>query len=102
VDYLAGFDFSAGNKALVSYGADADFRQEGGILTFRIGNSVAKFPLLREGLNKALPCVQMKVILTLHSTLVFGALGYYDGNIMTYMRPANLKLAQRCIYYLRQ
>jgi N-acetylmuramic acid 6-phosphate etherase len=40
------------------------------------------------------------MILNIHSTLVMGRLGRYEGNIMTYVRASNNKLIDRAIRYI--
>jgi N-acetylmuramic acid 6-phosphate etherase len=42
----------------------------------------------------------LKMILNIHSTLVMGRLGRYEGNIMTYVRASNNKLIDRAIRYI--
>lgn len=44
----------------------------------------------------------LKVVLNIHSTLVMGLLGRFEGNMMTYVRPSNLKLIDRTYRYLKQ
>lgn len=42
----------------------------------------------------------LKMILNVHSTLVMGRLGRYEGNVMTYVRASNNKLIDRSIRYI--
>jgi N-acetylmuramic acid 6-phosphate etherase len=42
----------------------------------------------------------LKMLLNMHSTLVMGRLGRYDGNIMTWVKPSNNKLIDRTIRYV--
>lgn len=42
----------------------------------------------------------LRLILVNHSTLVMGRLGYYHGNLMTSVRPANFKLIDRAIRFI--
>lgn len=42
----------------------------------------------------------LKLILNMHSTLVMGRYGRYEGNIMTWVRPSNKKLIDRAIRYV--
>lgn len=44
----------------------------------------------------------LKLALNIHSTLVMGRLNRFEGNMMTYVRPSNLKLIDRCIRYIKQ
>ncbi|MFZ9520609.1 MAG: SIS domain-containing protein [Silvanigrellaceae bacterium] len=43
----------------------------------------------------------LKMILNIHSTLVMGRLGRYQGNVMTCVRPSNFKLIDRTIRYVQ-
>jgi N-acetylmuramic acid 6-phosphate etherase len=42
----------------------------------------------------------LKMILNIHSTLIMGRLGRYEGNVMTYVRASNNKLIDRAIRYI--
>jgi N-acetylmuramic acid 6-phosphate etherase len=42
----------------------------------------------------------LKVLLNNHSTLVFGRIGFYEGNLMTSLSPSNYKLLDRAIRYV--
>lgn len=42
-----------------------------------------------------------KMLLNMHSTLVMGRLGFYQGNIMTNLQPTNHKLIDRAIRYIQ-
>ena len=44
--------------------------------------------------------IVLKLILNIHSTLVMGRLGRYEGNVMTWVRASNLKLIDRSIRYV--
>ncbi len=55
------------------------------------------FVHLPKMLQKFAQEVFLKIILNLESTLVMGLLKKYHGNIMTSVRPTNLKLIDRCI-----
>ncbi|MBT3984417.1 MAG: hypothetical protein HOE90_23880 [Bacteriovoracaceae bacterium] len=52
--------------------------------------------------NKLFYYSLLKTILNIHSTLVMGRMGRYQGNIMTWVKPANLKLIDRAIRYTCQ
>jgi N-acetylmuramic acid 6-phosphate etherase len=41
----------------------------------------------------------LKMLLNMHSTLVMGRLGRFEGNVMTWVRPSNNKLIDRTIRY---
>lgn len=43
----------------------------------------------------------IKLLLNMHSTLLMGRLGRYQGNLMTWVRPSNFKLIDRAIRYAR-
>ncbi len=43
----------------------------------------------------------LKLLLNTHSTLLMGRLGRYEDNVMTWVRPANNKLIDRAIRYIR-
>jgi N-acetylmuramic acid 6-phosphate etherase len=42
----------------------------------------------------------LKMIMNIHSTLIMGRLGRYEGNVMTYLRASNNKLIDRSIRYI--
>ena len=42
----------------------------------------------------------LKMILNIHSTLIMGRLGRYEGNVMTYVKASNNKLIDRAIRYI--
>jgi N-acetylmuramic acid 6-phosphate etherase len=42
----------------------------------------------------------LKMILNIHSTLIMGRLGRYEGNVMTFVRASNNKLIDRSIRYI--
>ena len=42
----------------------------------------------------------LKVLLNIHSLLVMGRLGRYQGNVMTWVKPSNKKLIDRSIRYV--
>ena len=51
----------------------------------------------------SLPMRQLlfRLILVNHSTLVFGRLGFYRGNLMTHVKPSNFKLVDRAVRYIQ-
>ena len=51
------------------------------------------------GLSLALKQLLLRLIMVNHSSTVFGALGFYQGNLMTYLRPSNFKLVDRAVRY---
>jgi N-acetylmuramic acid 6-phosphate etherase len=42
----------------------------------------------------------LKMLLNQHSTLLMGRLGRFESNLMTWVRPSNLKLIDRAIRYV--
>lgn len=42
----------------------------------------------------------LKMILNIHSTIIMGRLGRYEGNVMTYVKASNNKLIDRAIRYI--
>ena len=42
----------------------------------------------------------LKMILNIHSTLIMGRIGRYEGNVMTYVKASNNKLIDRSIRYI--
>jgi N-acetylmuramic acid 6-phosphate etherase len=44
----------------------------------------------------------VKMLLNAHSTSIMGALGRYEGNVMTWVRPSNNKLIDRSARYILQ
>jgi N-acetylmuramic acid 6-phosphate etherase len=42
----------------------------------------------------------LKMIMNIHSTLIMGRMGRYEGNVMTYLRASNNKLIDRAIRYI--
>ncbi len=42
----------------------------------------------------------LRLLLVNHSTLMMGRLGYYQGNLMTHLKPSNFKLIDRAIRYV--
>jgi N-acetylmuramic acid 6-phosphate etherase len=105
-DYLLSFDFS--RKAI-------EFRKKFlhdhpqhlfSILAKRDGGDrlLFEFRGLREefALPKQSPLfdhLELKMLLNMHSTLVMGRLGRYEGNLMTWLYPSNGKLVDRAARY---
>jgi N-acetylmuramic acid 6-phosphate etherase len=42
----------------------------------------------------------IKLSLNIHSTLLMGKMQRYEGNMMTFVRPSNMKLIDRCLRYI--
>ncbi len=59
------------------------------------------FPELFHGLSVIESHFLLRVILVNHSTLAMGRCGFYVGNLMTFLKPANAKLIDRAIRYVQ-
>ncbi len=101
---LLGFDFSAGlikrRKHTLNQAKHHNF-------SISIDHSSISFHLGEEKHSLAVPFTNplfshlvLKMILNIHSTIVMGRLGRYEGNIMTYVRASNNKLIDRAIRYI--
>lgn len=101
---LIGFDFS--QEVVVK----REKRKKSGqqhLFKIFIENGKIRFSLDEEKyiLNTPFKCplfthLVLKMILNLHSTLIMGRLGRYEGNVMTYVRASNNKLIDRSIRYI--
>jgi N-acetylmuramic acid 6-phosphate etherase len=100
-DYLLSFDF--GRKAL-------DFRRQvpGPHHVFHIDTAGTHLQLRFAGLDERfdlpgsgplLDHLTLKLLLNMHSTLVMGRLGRFEGNLMTWVYPSNGKLIDRAARY---
>ena len=100
-DYLLSFDFS--RQAL-------DFRQRllGVHHVFRIDRAETRLRLSFAGMDErfdlpgSIPLLDhltLKLMLNMHSTLVMGRLGRFEGNLMTWVYPSNGKLIDRAARY---
>lgn len=100
---LHGFDFSKGivgrRKATFPSLSPHIFRvvDEGDSLLFSLGH--VSHRLRWKGASSLARHVLLKLLLNVHSTLVMGRLGRYEGNVMTWVRASNLKLIDRSIRY---
>ncbi len=102
-EYLLGFDFS--RQAL-------DFRRDllphGQHHVFRIDRAEPRLDLSFAGVDAqfdlpgSIPLLDhltLKLLLNMHSTLVMGRLGRFEGNLMTWVYPSNGKLIDRAARY---
>lgn len=99
-DYLLSFDFS--RRAL-------EFRRRipGELHVFEIDPAGSRLGLRFAGVEErlALPGsplldhLTLKLMLNMHSTLVMGRLGRFEGNLMTWVYPSNGKLVDRAARY---
>jgi len=96
---LYGFDFSA--RLARRRGGTRHRRftigYDGAALNFALDGPAHRLEL--HGLPFLSAHLVLKMLLNMQSTLVMGRLGRYDGNIMTWVRPANNKLVDRAIRY---
>lgn len=74
--------------------------RESDAIRFELKSTTHCFPT--GGLSLLSEHIVLKMILNIHSTLVMGRLGRYQGNVMTYVRPSNFKLIDRSIRYVQQ
>ncbi len=99
-DYLLSFDFS--RRAL-------DFRCRilGPPQVFHIGTAGGQLWLSFRGVEQhfglpgspLLDHLTLKLLLNMHSTLLMGRLGRFEGNLMTWVYPSNGKLVDRAARY---
>lgn len=69
-------------------------------LLFELGNLQSFFPVPQS--DPLGTHLILKMLLNMHSTLVMGLMGRYESNVMTYVRPSNNKLIDRCVRYADQ
>lgn len=101
---LLGFDFScnvlsrreSSSKPAVQHRFRIISENKG--ISFSLGNEnhFLKIPFT----NPLFTHLVLKMILNIHSTLIMGRLGRYEGNIMTYVRASNNKLIDRSVRYI--
>lgn len=103
-DRLFGFDFSS-NVISRRENHNSDIRQH--IFKIQFHDSGIYFEmdefdhLFRTPFSTSLlKHLTLKMILNIHSTLIMGRLGRYEGNVMTYLRASNNKLIDRAIRYI--
>jgi N-acetylmuramic acid 6-phosphate etherase len=103
LQYLAGFDF--GQKVPAFRKKIAPKSEHRIFEIFRSGRDLAwKF----QGIEKRIPLLgghelfhhlTLKMEMNIHSTLLMGRLGRYEGNVMTWVYPSNGKLIDRTSRY---
>jgi N-acetylmuramic acid 6-phosphate etherase len=102
--YLHGFDFSrhAGPRRRLQIPERAHHE-------FRIAPTPRGIALGLDGADHEMPAAHLpelfrhlllKQVLNIHSTLVMGRLGRYEGNLMTWVTPTNGKLVDRAARYV--
>lgn len=101
--YLSGFDFSERalqfRKRLVPSSEHRIFeivRLEND-LVWRFNGIEKRFPFY--GKSELFHHLTLKMMLNIHSTLIMGRLGRYQGNFMTWVYPSNGKLVDRAARY---
>jgi N-acetylmuramic acid 6-phosphate etherase len=103
-DYLHGFDFSRQapqrRRRQIPHQAHREFalcRSPGGIALELDG---LRHDLPAAKLSELFQHLLLKQTLNIHSTLVMGRLGRYEGNLMTWVTPTNGKLVDRAARYV--
>lgn len=69
-------------------------------LLIELGKLQSFFPVPKEDVLST--HLILKMLLNMHSTLLMGLMGRYESNVMTYVRPSNNKLIDRCVRYADQ
>jgi N-acetylmuramic acid 6-phosphate etherase len=104
--YMEGFDVGkkceAKRKTKTNGAIHHRFQVEFQASDIRLHFMGESFQVPTPGLNELERNLILKMILNIHSTLFMGALGRYESNLMTYVRPTNLKLIDRTIRYVEQ
>jgi N-acetylmuramic acid 6-phosphate etherase len=104
-EYLQRFDFSV--HALAKRRSQLPQRTHHELTIGRTAGDGIGFRLEEEaheapgrGLPELLQHLLLKQMLNIHSTLVMGRLGRYEGNLMTWVSPTNGKLVDRAARYV--
>lgn len=104
--WLEGYDFSDHVLALRAAKTGAPVRHvvtveiENGAARLALGEIAVTYPAPPSGLLGA--HLFLKMLLNAHSTALMARLGRARGNLMTYVRPSNLKLIDRAARYARR
>ena len=102
-EYLLSFDFSrravAFRERILPACQHFGFfvGSTGGHLVLRFRDVEEHIPL--SGQNALFDHLTLKMLMNMHSTLVFGRLGRFEGNLMTWVYPSNGKLVDRAARY---
>jgi N-acetylmuramic acid 6-phosphate etherase len=102
-EYLLSFDFSRASvlfrKQLVPGAEHHVFSVEnsGGKIVWKFRELSQAFPL--SGSISLFDHLMVKMMLNMHSTLVMGRMGRFEGNLMTWVYPSNGKLVDRAARY---
>lgn len=108
-NYILGFDVSMdGPRAkahnltiqqhLESWTINYDKNTEANRITIQLNQHTCRFKSPNHPLFAS---IIYKLLLNSHSTLIFGALGYYTKNLMLSLNPSNFKLIDRAIRYCK-
>ncbi|MBY0378817.1 MAG: SIS domain-containing protein, partial [Burkholderiales bacterium] len=100
--YMDGFDISSNNKRataihLPNRQHNENWLSENNKLTITLANEKISFPLKNN--NQLANSLIYKYLLNTHSTIMFGILGAFEGNLMLSVTPTNYKLMDRAIRY---
>jgi len=98
-DYLREFDFSPGAQLGRQPHHEFHIRNSGDAVAFRFDELAYDLPF--DGAPPLFQHLLLKQLLNIHSTLVMGRLGRYEGNLMTWVTPTNRKLIDRATRYVR-
>ncbi len=94
--YLNEFDLSASYRGKRR---DIYFNETPNGLSIQYSNQ--SIPLDMTGLSLGMRQLLLRLIMVNHSTAVFGRLGFYQGNLMTFVKPSNFKLVDRAVRYIQ-
>ncbi len=100
-NYIQGFDISknsprAKNTSLPNKQYHENWIIDKDILTISLEDKSCSFEIPTDDLSAT---ILFKMLLNSHSTLMFGVLGAYEGNLMLSLKPSNFKLMDRAIRY---
>jgi N-acetylmuramic acid 6-phosphate etherase len=102
-DYLYTFDFSVNaldfRRSLTPGKSHFEFNitSEKDQLILKFRGIEERFPLF--GKSELFDHLTLKMLLNMHSTLTFGRLNRFEGNLMTWVYPSNGKLVDRAARY---
>jgi len=103
-EYLRGFDFSVRALDTLRLGGPGVKHHEFRILRSADGIGLRldhlSHQLTASGLPELFQHLLLKEVLNIHSTLVMGRIGRYEGNLMTWVQPTNGKLVDRAARYV--
>ncbi len=104
-EHLLGFDFSRRARSLrrrlIPHRKHHEFHVDGaaGGIALRLGSQ--RQHVAAGDLPELLRHLLLKQMLNIHSTLIMGRLGRYEGNLMTWVTPTNGKLVDRAARYVQ-